>query len=86
MLKTQNLCCPREGRVNTKWKLVRRPGREMGSKNIIWGTHFLTTSIFKPLYFLKWHPIFDNFYSTDRKIICKLFNGLVVGFGPRGTL
>ena len=31
MTKTQNLCCPREGRVNTKWKLVRRPGREMGS-------------------------------------------------------
>ena len=31
MLKTQNLCCPREGRVNTKRKLVRRPGREMGS-------------------------------------------------------
>ena len=28
---------------------------------------FLKTSIFKPLYFLKWRPIFDNFYSTDRK-------------------
>ena len=34
MLKTQNLCCHREGRVNTKWKLVRRPGREMGSVSI----------------------------------------------------
>ena len=31
MSKTQNLCCPREGRVNTKWKLVRKPGWEMGS-------------------------------------------------------
>ena len=34
MLKTQNLCCHREGRVNTKWKLVRGPGREMGSVSI----------------------------------------------------
>jgi hypothetical protein len=29
--------------------------------------HFLKTSIFKPLYFLKWRPIFDDLYSTDRK-------------------
>ena len=28
-------------------------------------------------------PIFDNFYSTDHKTV-KLFNGLVVGFGPKG--
>ena len=27
--------------------------------------------------------IFDNFYSTNRKT-SKLFNGLVVGFGPKG--
>ena len=27
MLKTQNLCCPRKGPANTKWKLVIRPGR-----------------------------------------------------------
>ena len=26
---------------------------------------------------------FDHFYSTDRKTL-KLFNGLVVGFGPKG--
>ena len=32
MLKTQNLRCTKKGRVNTKRKLVRRPGREMGSK------------------------------------------------------
>ena len=31
MSKTQNLSCPREGTINTKWKLVRRPGQEMGS-------------------------------------------------------
>ena len=29
--------------------------------------------------------IFDNFYSSDSKTQ-KLFNGLVVGFGPRGRL
>ena len=29
--------------------------------------HFLKTSIFKPLYFLKWRPIFDDFCSTERK-------------------
>ena len=45
----------------------------------------MKTSIFKPLYFLKWRPIFDNFYSTDRKT-SKLFNGLVVDFGSRGRL
>ena len=45
--------------------------------------HFLKTSIFKPLYFLKWRPIFDNFYSTERKTQ-KLFKWLVVGFGPKG--
>ena len=31
MLKTQNLCCPKTGPANTRWKLVRRPRREMGS-------------------------------------------------------
>ena len=43
--------------------------------------HFLKTSLFKPLYFLKWHPIFDNFYSTEcwtQKL------GLVISFGPKG--
>ena len=44
---------------------------------------FLKTSIFKPLYFLKWRPIFDDFYSTHRKTK-KLFKGQVVGFGPKG--
>ena len=29
--------------------------------------HFLKTSLFRPLYFLKWRPIFGDFYSTDRK-------------------
>ena len=41
------------------------------------------TVILKPFYFLKWHPIFDDFYSTERKTQ-KLFKGLVVGFGPKG--
>ena len=44
---------------------------------------FFKTSIFKPLYFLKWHPIFDYFYSTDRKTQ-KLFKGLVVDYEPKG--
>ena len=43
---------------------------------------FLKASLFKPLYFLKWGPIFDDFYSTDRKTQ-KLFKGLGVGFGPK---
>ena len=34
-------------------------------KNIILEAHFLKTSIFKPLYFLKWCLIFYCFYSTD---------------------
>ena len=38
---------------------------------------------FLPLYFLKWRPIFEDFYSTERKTQ-KLFKGLVVGFGPKG--
>ena len=33
--------------------------------------------------FSKWHPIFDDFYSTVHKT-WKLFMGLVVGFGPKG--
>ena len=44
---------------------------------------FQKTSIFKPLYFLKWRPIFDDFFSTDHKTK-KLFNGVVVGFDPKG--
>ena len=28
---------------------------------------FFKTSLFGPLYFLKWRPIFDDFYSTDGK-------------------
>ena len=39
---------------------------------MILGAHFLLlaflkTSIFKPLYFLKWRPIFDDFYSTEHE-------------------
>ena len=34
-------------------------------------------------YFRKVWIIFDNFYSTDHKTY-KFFNGLVVGFGPKG--
>ena len=45
--------------------------------------HFLKTSIFRPLYFRKWRPIFEDFYSTECKTQ-KLFNGLVVGFGMPG--
>ena len=45
--------------------------------------HFLKTSLFKPLYVLKF-PIFDNFYSTESKTQ-KLFKGLVVAFGPKGV-
>ena len=52
-------------------------------KQIFCYWHFLETSIFEPLYFLKWYPIFDKFYSTECKTK-KLFNGLVVGFGPKG--
>ena len=44
--------------------------------------HFLITSLFKPLYFLKRHPIFDDFYSTERKTQ-KLFKWLLVGFGRK---
>jgi hypothetical protein len=43
----------------------------------------LKTSLFKPLYFLKLRPIFDDFYSTERKTQI-FFKGLVVGFGPKG--
>ena len=43
--------------------------------------HELQTSTFKPLYFLKWGPIFDDFYLTDRQTK-RLFYGLV--FGPKG--
>ena len=45
----------------------------------------MKTSLFKPIYFLKWSPIFDDFYSTERKTQ-KLFKGLVVGFGPKECL
>ena len=55
---------------------------------MILGAHFLFLTCFdyftfKPLYFLKWRPIFDDFYSTEGKTQ-KLFKGLVVGFGPKG--
>ena len=43
----------------------------------------MKTSLFKPLYFLKWRPIFDDFYSTECKTQ-KLFKGLVVDFRPKG--
>ena len=54
---------------------------DVRSKVFYW--NILKTSIFKPLYFLKLRPIFDDFYSTDRKTQ-KLFKELVVGFGPEG--
>ena len=38
--------------------------------------------LFEPLYFLKWRPIFDDFYWTEWKTL-KVFNGLVLGFGPK---
>ena len=37
------------------------------SEDMFWYWHILKTSIFKPFYFLKWCPIFDDFYSTERK-------------------
>ena len=43
----------------------------------------MKTSPFKAFYFLKWRPIFDNFYSIECKTQ-KLFKGLVFGFGPKG--
>ena len=42
-------------------------------KNVILGAHFLMLTFFenfnsfKPLCFLKWHSIFDDFYSTEHK-------------------
>ena len=45
--------------------------------------HFLKTSIFKPLSFLKWRPFFEDFYSTEGKTQ-NIFKWLVVGFGPKG--
>ena len=55
-------CCHREGRVNTKWKLVRRPDREMGSdfrasKSTIRKLKYLM------LVRLKNHPTFDAHFS-----------------------
>ena len=51
---------------------------------MILGTQFLKTLVLNHFtYFLKWRPIFDNFYSTERKAQ-KLFKWLVVGFGPKG--
>ena len=40
-------------------------------------THTVAHST-RSLYFLKWRPIFDNFYSTECKTQ-KLFKGLVIG-------
>ena len=62
--------------------------KKISLKNMILGAHFLLltfskTSIFKPLYFLKWRLIFGNFNSTERRTK-KLFKWLVVGFGPKG--
>ena len=54
-------------------------------KNIILGAHFLGEKLFKPLYFLKWCPIFDIFCSTECKTQ-KLFKWLVVGFGHKKCL
>ena len=41
-------------------------------KDIFLGAHFWLLTFFdnfnfKPLYFQKWRPIFDNFYSSDCK-------------------
>ena len=46
--------------------------KKFSFKNIILGAQFLLLTFFdnfnfKPLCFLRWRPIFDNFYSTDRK-------------------
>ena len=49
--------------------------RKMIYKHNYW--HFLTTSIFKPLCFLK-------FLTSFTQLTARLFNGLVVGFGPKG--
>ena len=46
--------------------------------DIFWKLQF-----FEPPFFLKWRPIFDDFYSTDHNTL-KLFKGMVVGFGPKG--
>ena len=43
-----------------------------------WKLHFLNHFIF-----LKWHPISDDFYSTDHKTQ-KLFKGLAIAFELKG--
>ena len=48
-------------------KIIQIFLKKISLKNIILGAHFLKTSIFEPLYFLKLHPIFHDFYSTDHK-------------------
>ena len=57
---------------------------------MILGAHFLLLTFFEnftfnPIYLLKWRPIFDNFYSTERKTK-KLFKGLVVGLVECATV
>ena len=64
-------------------KIIRIFLKKISLKNIILEAHIFTTSILKPLCFPKWRPIFDDFYSTDRNT-STLFNGMLVGFGPKG--
>ena len=49
------------------WILLKKiHGRISFQGHIFCYWHFLKTSISKPLYFLKWCPIFDDFYSILR--------------------
>ena len=53
-------------------KLSEAFQKKISSNNINLGAHFLlltflTTSIFKALYFLKWRPFFDRIYTSVRK-------------------
>ena len=52
MLETQNICWPKEGHANTKWKLVRGAGRKLGSsQNRVNGDYEKTTG---PIYLKFW--------------------------------
>ena len=46
-------------------------------------THIFWNFNLKSLFCPKWRPIFEDFYSTERKIQ-NFFKWLVVGFGPKG--
>ena len=49
---------------------------------MIFWAHFLLLAFFENFNFLTTCPIFDDFYSTDRKTE-KLNKGLVIGFWPK---